>query len=135
MSASVHPYLLRTRAQGPRAIRVALMAFLSGLLLYLDRPGLVGPLPVPLFTALLYAGLVAPAAVLTAVLLPGLAALTDAVQVSRLGFAAAVAAFPAWLRPLADQPVLSASIVVLGGSALLWLWRRRGGLRGGGLPA
>jgi hypothetical protein len=112
-------------AQRQRALRVAALAFMAGLLLYLDRPGAVRGLPVPIFTGLLYAAFVTPAAVATALWLPGLTALSDAVQWARLGFAAAVAAFPAALRPWADQPLISATVVILGGMAIVTLSRRR----------
>jgi hypothetical protein len=122
-----HMKLFRTAlaAQRPRALRVAVLAFLAGLLLYLGRPGQVGGLPVPLFSGLLYAAVVTPTAVATALVLPGLTALSDAVQWARLGFAAAVAAFPALLRPVADQPVLAATLVILGGAVLVAARQRR----------
>ncbi len=109
--------------QGPRALRVCILAFLAGFLLYHDRPGQIGALPVPLFIGLMYAGLITPAAVLTAVFLPGLTKLSDAVQVARLGFAASVALFPAVMRPLAEQPVFNATAVILGGMAIVALTR------------
>ncbi|MEZ5797184.1 MAG: hypothetical protein R3D63_06735 [Paracoccaceae bacterium] len=91
-------------AQQRRALRVAALAFAAGVLLYLRHPGHVGALPVPLYTGLLYAGLITPAAVLTALFLPALTALSDAVQLSRLAFASAVAAFPGLLRPWPTSP-------------------------------
>ncbi|WP_136645489.1 hypothetical protein [Tabrizicola sp. YIM 78059] len=106
-------------AQRHRALRVAVLSFLAGLLLHVDRTGHVGNLPIPLFTGLLYMAFVTPAAVATALLLPGLTALSDAVQWARLAFAAAVAAFPAVLRPVADQPLLGATVVILGGMAIV----------------
>lgn len=115
---------VRFTAQGPRALRVCILAFLAGVLLYLDRPGMVGGLPLPLFTGLLYAAFITPAAVVTAVLLPGLTKLSDAVQVSRLCLAAGVALFPDVLRPLADQPIVNATAVILGGMALVAAARR-----------
>ncbi len=115
----------RIRTQGPRALRVAVLAFLAGVLLYLGRPGTVGPLPVPLYTGLMYAAFVTPAAVLTAVFLPALVALSDAVQWARLGVAALTAAFPAVMRPVVDTPVLSATLVILCGTALVALQRRQ----------
>ncbi len=114
---------VRIKAQGPRALRVCILAFLAGMLLYIDRPGMVGALPLPLFTGLLYAAFITPAAVVTAVFLPGLTKLSDAVQVSRLCLATGVALFPAVLRPLADQPFVNATVVILGGMAILSLTR------------
>jgi hypothetical protein len=119
--AGVHALM----AQRRRALRVAVLAFTAGLLLYLGRPGAVGGLPVPVYTGLLYAAFVTPAAVMTAIWLPGLTALSDAVQWARLGFSAAVAAFPALMRPVADQPILSATVVILCGTGLLALGKRR----------
>lgn len=113
-------------AQRQRALRVATLAFLAGLLLYLDRPGEVYGLPIPIFTGLLYAAFVTPAAVATALWLPGLTALSDAVQWARLGFSAGVAVFPAVLRPVADQPLLGATVVILGGLAIVTTSRRYG---------
>ena len=110
--------------QAPRALRVAVLAFLAGFLLYLEHPGQVGALPVPFYVGLLYAGLITPAAVFTALFLPGLTRLSDAVQIARLVFAASVALFPAILRPLADQPVFSATIVILGGMGIVALSRQ-----------
>ena len=109
------------RDQAPRALRVAVLAFLAGYLLYLDRPGHVGGLPVPMYVGLLYAGLITPAAVATAVFLPGLTRLSDAVQIARLAFATAVALFPATLHALAEQPLFSATVVVLGGMTIVAL--------------
>lgn len=112
------------RDQAPRALRVGVLAFLAGFLLYLDHPGHVGALPAPIYVGLLYAGLITPAAVATAVFLPGLTRLSDAVQIARLTFATAVALFPAVLRPLADQPFFSATLVILGGMAIVALSRQ-----------
>lgn len=112
------------RGQAPRALRVSVLAFLAGYLLYLDHPGHVGSLPAPMYVGLLYAGLITPAAVATAVFLPGLTRLSDAVQIARLAFATAVALFPASLRSLADLPMFSATVVVLGGIAIVALSRQ-----------
>lgn len=120
----MHRVVSDVRDQAPRALRVAVLAFLAGFLLYLDHPGHVGALPAPLYVGLLYAGLITPAAVATSVFLPGLTRLSDAVQIARLAFATAVALFPALLRPLADQPMLSATLVILGGMAIVALSRR-----------
>ena len=111
--------LTRLKDQGPRALRVALLAFAAGVLLYLGRPGTVGGLPAPVFAGLLYAGLITPAAVLTAAFLPTLTALSDAVQLARLGFAMTVALAPGIMRPLADQPMINATVVILGGLAIV----------------
>lgn len=131
----MHSVVARIRDQAPRAQRVCGLAFLAGVLLYLDHPGHFGPLPTPLFVGLLYAALITPTAVATAVFLPGLTPLSDAVQIARFGFATAVALFPAGFRPLADQPVINASVVILGGMAIVAWSRHRSGhalrLRGG----
>lgn len=119
----MHSITSRIIDQAARARRVCVLAFMSGFLMCLHHPGYVGPLPAGLFAGLLYAGLITPAAVATAVLLPGLTRLSDAVQVSRLVFACAVALFPAVCRPLADQPVVNATLVILGGMAIMALAR------------
>ena len=109
----------RILSQRHRALRVAVLAFAAGVLLYLGHPGHVGPLPVPLFTGLIYALFVTPAAVLTVAFLPALAALSDAMQWSRLAFASGVAAFPAVLRPVADAPLANATVIILIGMAFV----------------
>jgi hypothetical protein len=115
----MHRVVSDVRDQAPRALRVGVLAFVAGFLLYLDHPGHVGALPAPMYVGLLYAGLITPAAVATAVFLPGLTRLSDAVQIARLAFATSVAMFPELLRPLADQPMLSATVVILGGMAIV----------------
>ena len=110
--------------QAPRALRVSILAFLAGYLLYLDHPGHVGALPAPVYVGLLYAALITPTAVATAMFLPGLTRLSDAVQIARLAFATAVALFPALLRSVADQPMFSATVVILGGMAIVALSRQ-----------
>jgi len=117
----------RIFAQRQRALRVAFLAFSAGVLLYLGHPGHVGAIPVPIFTGLLYAAFITPAAVVTAAFLPALAALSDAVQWSRLAFASMVAAFPAALRPLADAPLANATVVILLGTVFVWLKTRDNG--------
>lgn len=112
-------------SQRQRALRVAGLAFMAGCLLYLDHPGQAGPLPVPVLAGLLYAAMVTPAAVLTAAILPALTALSDAVQWSRLAFATGVAAFPEVLRPVADAPLASATVILLTGSVLVAAQRQR----------
>lgn len=118
-------WMERIVSQRRRALRVAFLAFCAGVLLYLGHPGHVGALPVPLFTGLAYALLITPAAVVTAAVLPALTALSDALQWSRLAFATSVAAFPAALRPVADAPLASATVIIALGSALVWAQRRR----------
>lgn len=122
----IRNFLDAVAAQRQRALRVAVLSFLAGLFLYLGRSGEVYGLPTPIFTGLLYATFVTPAAVATALWLPGLTALSDAVQWARLGFAAGVAAFPAVLRPVADQPLLAATVVILGGMAIVTTRQRYG---------
>ena len=112
--------LSRIVAQRTRALRIALLAFSAGVLLYLGHPGHIGALPVPIYTGILYALFITPAAVVTTAFLPALGALSDAIQWSRLGFASLVAAFPAELRPLADAPLVNATCIILAGSALVW---------------
>lgn len=116
----------RVLAQKSRALRVFLLAFSAGALFYLGHPGHVGNVPVPLLTGLLYGLFITPAAVLTIAVLPALGALSDAVQWSRLAFASLVAAFPGALRPLAEAPLISATVVIGLASALVWLQTRRG---------
>ena len=111
--------------QRQRALRVAILAFAAGTLLYLGHPGQIGALPVPVLAGLLYAAFVTPAAVLTVAFLPGLTALSDAMQWSRLIFASFVAAFPEVLRPIADAPLASATIIILIGSGLVAAQRQR----------
>lgn len=115
----------RVRAQKRRALRVFCLAFSAGALLYLGYPGQVGPVPLPLLTGLLYGLFITPAAVLTIAILPALGAFSDAVQWSRLAFASLVAAFPTALRPLAEAPLISASVVIGLGAGLVWLQGRR----------
>lgn len=121
--------------QAPRAMRVGVLAFLAGMLLYLDHPGQVGPLPAPLYVGLLYAGLITPAAVATALFLPALTRLSDAVQIARLMFAAAVALVPGAFRALADQPLINATVVIMGGMAIVAMSQHRPGLAALGVSA
>lgn len=114
----------RICAQKIRALRVAALAFSAGVLFYLGHPGHVGAIPVPVFTGILYAAFITPAAVVMAALLPALTTLSDAMQWSRLTFASLVATFPA-LRPLADAPLISATAIIALGSALVWLKAKR----------
>ena len=118
----------RILSQRQRALRVALLAFSAGVLLYLGHPGHIGPLPLPLFTGLLYALFITPAAVLTVAFLPALTTLSDAMQWSRLGFASGVAAFPDVLRPVADAPLANATVIILIGMAVVTVrrWVRTG---------
>lgn len=113
----------RIVSQRLRAARIAALAFSAGALLYLGKAGSIGPVPLPVFTGLLYALFITPAAVLTAAFLPALTSLSDAMQWSRLAFAGSVAAFPATLRPVADAPLASASVIIAIGTALVWARR------------
>ena len=105
-------------------MRVAILAFLAGSLLYLDRSGEVCGQRIPISTGLLYATCVPPTAAAKALWLPGLTALSDAVPWPRPGFSAGVAVLPAVLCPVADQPILGATVVILGGLGIVTTCRR-----------
>ncbi|MES0826621.1 hypothetical protein [Ruegeria sp. SCP11] len=107
-----HVYLERRRLAF-----IGVLSFVAGVALYSHMGITPGGIPVPIIIGLIYMAAVMGAAALTTYFLPRLRRITDAVAVTRLGFAVWVASTHSY--ELASSPLVSATIVV--GSAILLL--------------
>ncbi len=103
---------------------VTALAFLAGYILYARVDMSVLGVNLPVLTGLLYAAFVGPAALATFLFMPALRLLTEAVALSRLGFACFVYCVPDPGLTLASLPLVNASLVIGGALALCWLGRR-----------
>ncbi|WP_170576021.1 hypothetical protein [Ruegeria atlantica] len=107
-----HVYLERRRLA-----LIGALSFVAGVILYSHMGTTPGGVPVPIIIGLIYMVAVVGAAALTTYFLPRLRRITDAVAVTRLGFALWVASTHSY--ELASSPLVSATVVV--GSAILLL--------------
>jgi hypothetical protein len=105
--------------QKRRLYSIAFLAFSAGYVLYSHIDVMRYGMPVPVLTGLIYMGAIVCATVVTTYFLPGLTKVTDAVAVTRLGFALWIAATQS--HELAASPVLGATVVVGGAIVLLQL--------------
>lgn len=102
---------------------IVALAFLAGYILYARAGITLHGVPISLVTGFLYAAIIGPAALATFLFLPALRALTEAVAVSRLGFACFVCAFPEPGFAVLAMPLVNATIVIGGAMALCWVVR------------
>ncbi len=107
-----HVYLERRRLTF-----IGVLSFVAGVALYSHMGVTPGGIPVPIIIGLIYMAAVMGAAALTTYFLPRLRRITDAVALTRLGFALWVASTHSY--ELASSPLVSATIVV--GSAIILL--------------
>ena len=96
-----------------------LMAFSAGVIMY-SQAGIVLPngMPLHLFTGIVYAIVVGPAAFLTCLFLPAVSSLIEPVALTRMGYAVGVVSFPEFAEIVLGSPLLTAGIIV-GGAIML----------------
>ena len=91
---------------------VTILAFIAGFLFYARLDVRVFGLPAGVVTGLIYAGVIAPVALLVCLFLPSLRFMIEAVAVSRLSVACIVYSFPEVGAVILGSPILTAVIVV-----------------------
>ena len=91
---------------------VTLLAFFAGYLFYARLDAQVYGLPAGVVTGLIYAGVIAPVALLVCLFLPSFRFMVEAVAVSRLSLACIVYSFPEVGAVILPSPILTAVIVV-----------------------
>lgn len=94
------------------------MAYIAGVIFYMNYDVQVFGMPLPIFTGLIYGVVVGPAAYLTCLFLPAFTTLIETTAVSRLFLAIGVANYPETGKNIMASPVATATIVV-GGAILL----------------
>lgn len=99
-----------------RLYSIAFLAFSAGCVLYSHVDATRLGLPLPVLAGFIYMGLIVCASAITSYFLPKLTRVTDAVAVTRLGFALWIASTQNY--ELAASPMIGATIVV-GGAAIL----------------
>jgi hypothetical protein len=115
LARTLFAHLCRRLRDNRRVLAVAtLLAFAAGGLMYLRYDAVVFGMPLAVFTGLTYAVVVGTAAAITLVVLPALAAMIEAVAVSRFAVALAAAGFPDFGQAMVTSPMLSATTIVLG---------------------
>jgi hypothetical protein len=111
------------RTQWRRILVVTLLAAVSGYLIYFRIPLELAGVPVAITAAALYAVVVGGTMFSAVIFLPSITIAMEAFAVSRLAYAAAVAAFPDFGLIALQSPLLGATIVVVGGTLLLPTFR------------
>ncbi len=100
-----------------RLYSIAFLAFSAGFVLYSHVDVTRMGLPLPVLVGFVYMGLVVCASAITSYFLPKLTRVTDAVAVTRLGFALWISSTQSY--EIAASPVIGATIVVGGAVVLL----------------
>ncbi|MCV2880769.1 hypothetical protein [Actibacterium sp. XHP0104] len=106
--------LARLVEERRRLAFVTPLAFLAGVILYADYPGLAFGLPVPVFAGLLYAAGVGGACLVMGLFAPSLVTLSEGAAVTRIALALMVVQFPDIGHAVMAAPVLNATLVVAG---------------------
>ncbi len=106
-------------SQKRRLYAIAFLAFAAGYVLYSHIEVTRFGMPLPVFTGLLYMSMIVFATAVSTYFLPKLARVTDAVAVTRLGFAVWVAGTQSY--EVAASPLIGATIVIGGAMVLLQL--------------
>ena len=114
MSGIVHAIYRERR----RLAFVTVLAFISGYLFYARIDAQILNLPASMVTGLIYAGIIAPVALLVCLFLPSFRFMIEAVAVSRLCVACVVYSFPGVGAAILASPLLTAVIVVGFGVAI-----------------
>lgn len=117
-----------------RILLVTAMAYLAGALFYLPFDILIGGVHIALVTGAIYAGVVGCAAVIVCLLFPAMRFMIEAIAVSRLILSCVVFAMPQLGGLLLGNPLLTAFVIVTGGTLVSRLLhgrflRERGGRR------
>lgn len=115
MSSAILACLYRERR---RIALVTTLAFMAGVLFYWPSQTYLGAVHISLVTGLVYAGVVGVAAAIVCVVLPRLRFMIEAVAVSRLVLSCCVVVTPEIGPLLLANPVIMASVVVLGGAGI-----------------
>ncbi|MEM7753433.1 MAG: hypothetical protein AAF230_08475 [Pseudomonadota bacterium] len=101
-----------------RLALVTALAFVAGVLFYLPSQSYVGRVHISLLTGTVYAAVVGLASAIVCVLLPRLRFMIEAVAVSRLILACCVVVTPEIGPLLLGNPLVMATVVVLGGAGI-----------------
>lgn len=94
------------------------MAFLAGVLFYLRSDLYINGIHISLITGLVYATVVGSAAALVCLFLPSMRFMIEAIAVSRVCLALLVLSMPNLGYAIISSPLMTAFIVVLGGSLI-----------------
>lgn len=111
-----HRLARRAYRERRRVLMSGLISFVAGFVIYARSHVTIFDLPAPLAAGLLYAVVVGIAALLTALFLPRLRFMVEAMAFGRLIYAALSHEFPELGALLAASPVYSATVVVPGGA-------------------
>lgn len=103
------------RQKRGRIAFVTVLAFFSGVVLYLRTDILILGIPLPLVTGLLYAAIIGPATIAIFAFLPALSRMIENLALSRLSVSVFVFIFPGPGDVLLASPHLMAAFVVAGG--------------------
>jgi hypothetical protein len=101
-----------------RLVFVTLLAFAAGYLFYARLDVQLFGMPAAVITGLIYAGIIAPVALLVCLFLPTLRFMVEAIAVSRLCVACIVYTYPEVGATILASPILTAVIVVGFGVAI-----------------
>lgn len=120
MPGLVRPAVVRRRLRDARGLILFAtgMAFAAGVVAFLRHDATIHGMPLPLYTGLLYAGLVGAAATATSAALPALGPFVEATAIARLGAAVLAFGSPAAGATLQQSPLLGATVVVGGAVAI-----------------